>query len=91
MSYSTASPPVAVSQSIAGKTIWTYDSTDADTAVDASGYFTNGYALGMRQGDVCIVTDTDASPVKITSHVVNASGTTIDLADGISLGSTNSD
>lgn len=89
--YSTASPPTMIVQAIAGKRIWLYESVDAASVVDGSGYFTNGYALGMRQGDLIFVTDNDASPVITTSHVVNASGTTIDLSDGVTLGSTNSD
>ena len=89
--YSTSNPPYLIMQPIANKRIWGYDSTDAASAVDASGYFTNGYALGMRQGDLIFVTDTDASPVITTSHVVNVSGTTVDLSDGVTLGSTNSD
>lgn len=91
MAYATSNPPYLISQSIAGKRIWGYDSTDAAATVDASGYITNGYALGMRQNDIIFVTDTDASPVAVTSHVVNVSGTTIDLSNGVDVGSTNSD
>ena len=89
--YSTTNPPVAISQTIAGPKIWIYQSTDAAATVDASGYFTDGYNRGMRQGDLCLVTDTDASPVITTSHVVNVTGTTVDLSDGVTIGSTNSD
>jgi hypothetical protein len=91
MSYSTSNPPRLVTQGIAGLRVWEYASTDASTVVDASGYFTNGYDLGMRAGDSVRVVDTDASPVAVTMHTVNVSGTTIDLSDGVSIGSTNSD
>lgn len=92
MAYDTAvAVPQCIVQAIAGPRIWEYRSTDASTAVDASGYFTDGYNRGMRQGDLCLVTDTDASPVITTSHVVNVSGTTINLSDGVTLGSTNTD
>lgn len=91
MTYSTSNPPVMVWQSIAGPKLWIYQSTDGASTVDASGYFTDGYNRGMRQGDLCFVTDTDAAPVITTSHVVNVSGTTVDLSDGVTLGSTNSD
>jgi hypothetical protein len=91
MSYSKTNPPAIVWQSIAGPKLWVYQSTDAASVVDASGYFTNGYDLGMRQNDLCFVTDTDASPVITTSHVVNVSGTTVDLSDGVTIGSTNTD
>lgn len=91
MSYSTSNPPRLVSQPIAGLRLWQYASTDGTATVDASGYFTDGYDLGMRAGDTVMVIDTDASPVAVTMHTVNVSGTTIDLSDGVSVGSTNSD
>ena len=91
MAYVATNPPYLVIQAIAGPRVWHYSSTDPTATVDASGYFTNGYTLGMRQNDICIVTDSDASPVVNTSHVVNVSGTTVDLSDGVVLGSTNSD
>lgn len=90
--YSTSNPPVMVSSGIgSGPRLWMYSSVDAGSVVDASGYFTNGYALGMRSGDIVFVIDNDASPIAATSHVVNVSGTTIDLSDGVSIGVTNSD
>jgi hypothetical protein len=91
MAYSTSNPPRLISQAIASLRMWEYASTDAGTVVDASGYFTNGYDLGMRAGDTVRVVDTDASPVAVTMHTVNVSGTTIDLSDGVGVGSTNSD
>jgi hypothetical protein len=91
MTYASTNPPVMISQTVAGPKIWIYQSTDGASTVDASGYFTDGYNRGMRQGDICLVTDTDASPVITTSHVVNVTGTTVDLSDGVTLGSTNSD
>jgi hypothetical protein len=50
---------------------WSYQSTDVATDVDASGYFTNGDALGMEVGDTVIVTDTDTSTT-MTIHRVTA-------------------
>lgn len=91
MAYSTSNPPRLMMQPIAGLRLWQYASTDPTATVDASGYFTNGYDLGMRAGDSVMVIDTDASPVAVTMHTVNVSGTTIDLSDGVSIGSTNSD
>lgn len=86
--YSTSNPPALVSQAIAGPRQWVYSSVDAGTVVDGSGYFTNGYDLGMRAGDSVRVIDNDASPVAVTSHTVNVTGTTIDLSDGVSIGVT---
>jgi hypothetical protein len=98
MTYSTSTPPVLVVQGGVGNqfpAIWAYNTTDTATTVDASGYITNGKALGMKVGDIVIVTETDASPPVVTSHrVVSVSSTwpgAVDLADGVSLGSTNTD
>lgn len=96
MSYSTSSPPILLVPSFNDQSpsIWTYASTDGATTVDAAGYITNGAALGMKAGDIVIVTDTDASPVVTTTHRVVSvtAGGSADLSDlGATLGSTNSD
>ena len=93
MAYSTSNPPVLVAQGIGGTNkLFDYRSTDAGSAIDASGYFTNGYALGMRQNDTVLVHDTDASPVAQTIHTVTTSTTSAtDVSDGVAAGSTNSD
>lgn len=91
MSYSTSTPPRLLIGGVSGaQNLWIYASADAHADVDASGYFTNGYKLGMRDGDQIIVIDTN---LKITSwHYIEVSGTTVDLADGTVIGSTtNSD
>lgn len=92
MSYSTSSPPRLVFEGGIGgsPSVWIYSSADAKATVDASGYFTNGYDLGMRDGDLCLVYDTAN---KIWSgHTVTVSTTTVDLANGTDIGvSTNSD
>lgn len=98
MTYATTNPPQLLFKGGIGNvypSIWGYNSTDTATAVDASGYITNAKQLGMRAGDLVIVTDTDASPVVTTTHrVVSVNATTgaADLSDlGATLGSTNSD
>lgn len=71
MAYSTSNPPALKSPSPltgAGQT-WAYRSTDVATDVDATGYFTNGRALGMKVGDIVEVTDTDTSTT-MTLHRV---------------------
>lgn len=73
MSYSTSNPPALKSPSPltgAGQT-WAYRSTDVATDVDATDYFSNGHALGMKVGDIVEVTDTDTSTT-ITLHRVTA-------------------
>lgn len=93
MTYATSNPPILISQGIGGalKT-FKYTSTDGTATVDASGYITNGYDLGLRAGDQVLVLDNDASPLALTSHVVSAaSSTAVDLSNGVDVGSTNSD
>jgi hypothetical protein len=88
MAYSTSNPPRLVVPSftnVSGEIgLWDYSSTDAGTSVDASGYITNAKSLGMKAGDIVRVTDTDASPVTVTSHRVVAINTdgSADLTDG---------
>lgn len=89
MAYSTSNPPALKSSAPltgAGQT-WAYRSTDVATDVDASGYFSNGAALGMKVGDIVEVTDTDTSTTmtlhRVTTVVaggaatVSTTGTTI--------------
>lgn len=45
---------------------WSYRSTDDFATVKASGYISNAYEMGMRAGDLIVVTDTDASPPTVT-------------------------
>ena len=92
MAYSTSNPPALMAGGQSGqKRIWQYSSADAKATVDTSGYFTNGYDLGMRDGDLIFVYDT-ANKIWSTHTVLNTSGTTIDLADGTNVGiTTNTD
>lgn len=93
MAYSQANPPALITQGIGGFwRLWIYKSTDAPTVVDGAGYFTNGYTLGMRQGDVVFVVDTDASPISMQVHIVTlATTTSVSLSDGTAITSTNTD
>jgi hypothetical protein len=91
MAYSTSNPPVLITQGIVGFRIWKYESVDAATLVRVSGYFTNGWKLGMRVNDIVFVTDTDSSNAT-TIHTVNAaSATAVDLTDGLAVGTTDTD
>lgn len=72
MSYSTSTPPNCIAQSVgAAPALWVYASTDVHTDVDATDYFSNGDALGMRVNDVVIVVKTSAT-IGATLHVVTA-------------------
>lgn len=93
MAYSTANPPALLSQLIQGsKKLWFYSSTDAATAVRVSGYFTNGYDLGMRAGDIVFVVDTDAAPIAAQVMIVtSATAAAVDLSDGTAIVATDTD
>lgn len=72
MAYSASNPPQLVAGGIgAGRRIWSYDSEDVHTDVDATDYFTNGDALGMKVGDTVIVGKSTAT-VGATLHRVSA-------------------
>lgn len=94
MAYATSNPPVLV---IPGgmdgqNKIWFYRSVDAATLVRVSGYFTNGFDLGMRSGDLLIQVDTDASPLAMQLLIVNlANATTTDVSDGLAITATDTD
>jgi hypothetical protein len=75
MAYSTALPPQCISPRMGGgQALWMYSSVDVHTDVDATDYFTNGHALGMRVGDVVIVTKSTAT-IGATLHVVTVATT----------------
>lgn len=84
MAYTTSSPPSLLAQGIGGVgKVWQYRSTDASSAVDAAGYFTNADALGMTVGDQVVVVDTDASPPTVGIAFVNSvtAGGAADVTD----------
>ncbi len=90
--YSASTPPVLLVPSFdgSGPAIWTYLNTDAASVMDASGYITNGGAIGMRVNDLVLVVDTDASPpLASTLTVVTVSSTypgAVDLSNGVTVG-----
>ena len=60
--------------------------------IRVAGYFTNGFSLGMRAGDVLFAVDTDASPLSIQAFVVNAAtATQTDVSDGLAITATDTD
>jgi len=92
MAYSTSNPPRLVSQPIAGLRMWQYTSTDAVATVRVSGYFTDGWELGMRAGDLVVVLDNDASPITgALCWVTSAVSGTVDLSDGVTVTGTDTD
>jgi hypothetical protein len=92
MAYATSNPPRLVTQPIAGLRMWQYESTDAVATVRVSGYFTNGYDLGMRKGDIIVVLDSDASPITgAMCWVTEATTSVVDLSDGVTITGTDTD
>lgn len=95
MAYSTSNPPSLVVSGIGGtqnRRMWMYVSTDSAATARVSGYFTNGYELGMRAGDLVFLVDTDASPIASQIHIVtSAVAGTVDLSDGVAVTATDSD
>lgn len=72
MAYVATNPPNLIASSISsGPQLWVYASADVHTDVDATDYFANGHALGMRVNDVVIVVKTTAT-IGATIHVVTA-------------------
>jgi hypothetical protein len=72
MAYSTSNPPQLQAQSIASGRTYRYASTHGATEIVASGFFSNGYDLGMRVGDVLISVETDNSYELSIAHVTSA-------------------
>lgn len=93
MAYATSNPPCLIAGGVgSGPRIWTYSSVDAVTLVRVSGYFTNGWSLGMRAGDIVLVLDNDASPLTGSwCWVATATSATVDLGDGVTITGTNTD
>lgn len=79
MAYSTSNPPFLMIPSIGGKSaLWGYSSTDGSTSVIATGYFTDGKALGMKVEDILFTTVSSSSSMlwaKVTT--VSSTGVTI--------------
>lgn len=70
MSYSTSNPPQLVADRMnGGKALWIYVHTDIHTDVDATDYFSDGAALGMKVGDAVLVGKSDAT-IGYTIHYV---------------------
>ncbi len=91
MAYATSNPPSVFKQlGAAGRNLWFYGSPDAASVVDASGYFSNGTDLGMKDKDLIWVMDTDTGLT--TMHIVLVAAGVVDLTDGTAVTTaTNSD
>lgn len=80
MAYSTSNPPQLMVPSIGAKPgIWTYRSTNTTTESLATGFFSDGAALGMKVGDfVLTVSTTGFIPaLQAVSSVTASSAATV--------------
>lgn len=72
MAYVTTNPPIQMVQGVgAAPSLWVYTSTDVHTDVNAADYFSNGSALGMKVGDVVLVSKSTTT-IGTTIHYVSA-------------------
>lgn len=71
MAYATTNPPqlLVPRMGTSGTALWAYTSTDVHTDVDATDYFSNGYDLGMKVGDIVFVSKSSAT-IGTTTHYV---------------------
>ena len=73
MAYATSNPPKLLVGGMGDgqPSLWVYASTDVHTDVDAADYFSNGDDLGMKVGDLVLVSKTSAT-IGTTIHYVSA-------------------
>lgn len=82
---SVANPPRQVSQgifgprsttvlpsSVYGQNLWLYNSTESSTDFITASFFTDGYYLGMKQGDLIMGAVTTGSSVSVYMGVIGA-------------------
>jgi hypothetical protein len=75
MAYATTNPPKLLVPGMGGAaSLWTYNSPDVHTDVDATEYFTDGKQRGMKVGDFVLVGKTTAT-IGATIHVVQTVAT----------------
>lgn len=76
MAYSASNPPQLIFRGPGtnGFGLWGYRSADGENAYDDTDYITNAKAIGMRTGDVCIVTDSATPAASIGLVTVDSDG-----------------
>lgn len=77
MAYDTTNPPQLVVPSIGNKpALWMYKSTHTSTEPAATGFFTNGQALGMKVADIVLIVNSTSGLPYMTGVVTVASTAT---------------
>ena len=69
--------------------MWAYTSTDAIATVRASGYFNDAADL-LKVNDLIYVVDSN-TPTRTLSVVLSNTGTVVDISDGTTISSTDTD
>lgn len=79
MAYAVTNPPRLIIPSLgSGPQVWLYSTTDDDATTNGAGYYTNGKSLGMRAGDVVLVSD--STTPKVSLHGVSSVNATTGAA-----------
>lgn len=58
--------------SVGGQNVWIYNTTESCTDLVTAGFFTDGFYLGMKQGDLIMGTFTTGSSVSAYIGVIGA-------------------
>lgn len=85
MAYSPFNPPEIIVHGPPGSREWRYTSTDDEGTVRGAGYFSNGYAIGIRVGDSIVAIDA-SDGYRTTRHAVTSpspSGVDLRLEPGV--------
>ncbi len=70
--------------------LWYYSSADATTAIRVANYFSDGYARGIRAGDIIFHVNSSTFAGQI--FICNSSTTaTCDVTDGLAIAATDTD
>ncbi len=69
-------------------TLWSYSTSDNQATINSAGYF-NAAADDLSVGDVVMAHS--GSGAVVLFNVVSNDGSTVDVADGLALGTTDSD
>lgn len=82
MAYELTNPPVLISEGVnGGVSVWAYKSPNDDATVNGASFFSNGVSLGMKVGDIVLVSDTTTP--KVSFHgVVSTSGDAVTTGFG---------
>lgn len=102
MAYSTSNPPINLTSGIGigrgstaltggNKSLWMYNSTNLSTDILASNFFTDGFYLGMRPGDIVLgtqYTSAGSSVISFQGVIASVSTSGASLSTGGTMTST---